>query len=298
MSWKNLTWFAIAVLIIINSIFAITVFIDYRNNNYYDASSISEITEILSSSGITLDSENFPTRRVSLPVYNLPNSFYALGRAADALTGEKTETSGSAYTVEGDSGIFTLNGDFTFEYVDISYDGIGDEAGEKVTDKAELKQLSSTALSFVDAMTAAANEESRQSAADLSYGVDDVYRIDDGVYTATIYEYIDTYKTVNTINVVVAAGKVVFADGSIMFALPTNKYSANNYELFGILIKEKRYFDSAENAVPMTISSIEYIYDMCFDVFDNIYLIPACAITYTDGTVHIYDIVSSDLISE
>ena len=238
MSWKNLTWFAIAVLIIINSIFAITVFIDYRNNNYYDASSISEITEILSSSGITLDSENFPTRRVSLPVYNLPNSFYALGRAADALTGEKTETSGSAYTVEGDSGIFTLNGDFTFEYVDISYDGIGDEAGEKVTDKAELKQLSSTALSFVDAMTAAANEESRQSAADLSYGVDDVYRIDDGVYTATIYEYIDTYKTVNTINVVVAAGKVVFADGSIMYKqvfceqLRTVRYTDKGKTLF------------------------------------------------------------------
>jgi|GEM_PF-1481890 len=298
MSWKNLTWFAIAVLIIINAVFAIIVFSDYRSNNYYDASSISEMIDLLAQSDITLDNKIFPSKRLSLPVFSASDSVNSFERAVSSLAGEDAVISDGECTFEKNGGTYTLSEDYKIRFADDSYEYIDKTAGEKVTDRSELRHVKKAAQSFVGEILSASGDSAAKAAASLSYVADDVYRVGDGIYSATIREYIDTYKTVNTIKITVASGKVVFAEGSMMFAPPTNTFSANNYELFGILIKEKRYFDSLESTSPMTVSSIEYVYDVCFDVFNNVYMIPACAITYTDGTVHIYDVVSSDIISE
>ncbi|MBO4354194.1 MAG: hypothetical protein J5860_04565 [Clostridia bacterium] len=297
MSWRKLTWLAIAVLIIINAAFAITISSDYVSNNYYDAASVAGIIDILSESGITLENKDFPTKRVDLPVYNLPDSESALKSAAMAMSDGETEYADGAYTFRYGNGTLTLHGDFTFEYAADSYVP-SEYGGEPLSNDKKAAKVKSASLSFIDGVVEEMGGEARKKIADISYAVDSVRLVSESTYRVGVCEYIDTYKTMNEIDVVVENGNVVSAKGSMIVLPPTGEFSANNFELFDILIKEKRYFDGVENAAPMTVSSIEYIYDMCFDVFNNIYLIPACAITYTDGTVHIYDVVSSDLISE
>ena len=94
MSWKRLSTFALAVLIVANIVFTVLVITEYEKNNYYDQSSIDEMTELLSKSNISLSAGVIPKKRTDMRVYKASVSKRAFEEAVIldiALVGEVEE---------------------------------------------------------------------------------------------------------------------------------------------------------------------------------------------------------------
>ena len=298
MSWKHLSTFALAVLIVANIVFTVLVITEYEKNNYYDQSSIDEMTELLAESGISLSDGVIPKKRTDMRVYKASVSKRAFGEAASALVGDVITESNGSYSYSGEKGTYSFSRDFRFSYVAYEYDG---EPGRyiAVSDKKAAEKVLSAVVSFMNIHRIWETAQNRQAVRQPEYKIEKlmVYSVT-GALGAHIAEYIDGYKTGNVIDAVVIGDTVKSAEGQIMFVLPERTYKSKNADIFGVMINEKRRVDALGTGEDMTVVSVEYSLDLCFDVFGAAYLIPVLSVGYSDGTVFTYDVVSGERISE
>jgi len=297
MSWKNLKTFAIFVLIVANVIVGVVLRQEYIKKNYYDEASIYELELILLKSGIVMPKEVFPTKRNDLYVYSAGLSDKEMMESASLLTGCTFENDGTGYKSVSASGVYYLQKDFSISYE--AEHALGSDNLKAEYDEKRIEKTKKAFFDFWNHEKLGYSEKANGSAVSPEYSIENLH-VDDsvGVYEFDVYEYIDGVKTGNVLEVVMNGEKVVYVDGKITWVFPKTKYSAENCDLFSVMIKEKSYFESAEIEKTMVVSSIEYAYDMCFDIFGTAYYIPMCHVVYEDGTIHRYDLVSAELISE
>ena len=298
MSWKRLSTFALAVLIVANIVFTVLVITEYEKNNYYDQSSIDEMTELLSKSNISLSAGVIPKKRTDMRVYKASVSKRAFEEAASALVGDVITESGGACSYSGASGLYTVSDDFRFSYVEYGYEG---EPGRyiAVSDKKAAEKVLSAVVSFLNIHKIWETPQNRQAARQPEYKIEKLMVYSgSGALGAHIAEYVDGYKTGNHIDAVVIGDTVKSAEGRMMLVLPERTYKSKNTDIFGVMINEKRRVDALGTGESMTVVSVEYSLDLCFDVFGAAYLIPVLSVGYSDGTVFTYDVVSGERISE
>ena len=297
MSWKNLKTFAIFVLIVANIVVGVVLRQEYIKKNYYDEASIYELERILLKSGIVMPREVFPTKRYDLYVYSAGLSDKEMIESASLLTGYGFENDGEGYKSVSSDGVYYLQKDFSISY---EAEHVLDSDNLKAEyDEIRIDRIKKAFFDFWNHEKLSYSEKTNGSVVSPEYSIEDLY-VDDsvGVYKFDVAEYIDDVKTGNALEVIMNGDKVVSIDGKITCVFPKMKYSAENCDLFSVMIKEKSYFESVGAGKTMVVSSIEYAYDMCFDIFGTAYYIPMCHVVYEDGTIHRYDLVSTELISE
>ena len=297
MSWKNLKTFAIFVLIVANVIVGVVLRQEYIKKNYYDEASIYELECILLKSGIVMPKEVFPTKRYELYVYSAGLSDEEMIESASQLTGCYFESDGTGYKSVSNDGVYYLQKDFSISYE--TEHALGSDNLKAEYDKNRINQIKKAFFDFWNHEKLGYSEKTNGSVVSPEYSIDNLY-VDDstGVYKFDVSEYIDGVETGNSLEVLMNGEKVVRISGKITCVFPKTKYSAENCDLFSVMIKEKSYFESTGAEKTMVVSSIEYAYDMCFDIFGTVYYIPMCHVVYEDGTIHRYDLVSAELISE
>ena len=297
MNWKNLKTFAIFVLIVANIIVGIVLRHEYIKKNYYDEASVYELERILLKSGIVMPKEVFPTKRYDLYVYSADLSNKEMIESTFLLTGYDFENDGAGYKSVSNDGVYYLQKDFSVSYE--AEHAFGSHNLKAEYDKKRIDQIKKAFFDFWNQEKLSYSEKLNGSVVSPEYLIDNLY-VDDstGVYEFDISEYIDGVKTGNSLEVLMNGEKVVRVSGKITCVFPKTKYSAENCDLFSVMIKEKSYFESTGAEKTMVVSSIEYAYDMCFDIFGTAYYIPMCHVVYEDGTIHKYDLVSAELISE
>ena len=271
MNKKNITVFAIAALVLLNVVIAVMIMANRVDNMYHSEKEAKELSAILSEGGIFIDASALPRSKPDMQVYSSKTS----GEADSSFYG----------LFDGD---VNVGNDFSLSY---AADGYTEPYGDvfPVTDKSALDELEKTIFSF------ARLNRQQSSVVQISYRIASAEEYGGGQTKVTVYEYVGKIRSGNVITAVLSGGKIVFLSGTAMIVKPTEQYTAKLCDCFDVLLKEKKYF-AVNGKGKMTIASVEYTYDMCFDVLGTSYLIPACTIEYTDGTQHLYDLVSGDLI--
>ena len=298
MSWKHLSSFAIAVLIVANIVFMVLVFSEYEKNHYYDQSSIDELEELLQDSNIELSAGVLPKKRTDMRVYKSNVDGARFSAAVKTLVGGDPQESDGVYVYVGNGGTYKVADDFTFSYTRDGYEG---EQGRfiAVSDKNAAQRVKDAVAAFLNLRQIFEIAENKQAIRQPEYAVEKltVYS-GTGALGAHIAEYIDGYKTGNYIDATVIGSEVMTASGRVMFILPEISYKAKNTDVFGVMINEKRRIDALGTGEKYTVISVEYSLELCFDVFGAAYLMPVCTVGYSDGTAFTYDVISGDRISE
>ena len=298
MSWKHLSTFAIAVLIIANIVFTILVVSEYEKNHYYDQSSIEELEELLAGSNIELPDGVLPKKRTDMRVYKSSISEGGVLAAASALVGGSPEKNDGVYYFSGENGKYEIMEDFTFSFMRDGYEG---EVGRRVSvsDKNAAERARKAVIAFLNLRQIWDVQENRQAIKQPEYAVEKLMVYSGtGALEAHIAEYFDGYKTGNFIDAVVLGTEVMTASGKLMFVLPDRSYKAKNTDVFGVMINEKRRVDALGTDEKNTVVSVEYSLELCFDVFGAAYLMPVITVAYSDGATFTYDVISGERIPE
>ena len=273
MNKKNITLFAVIMLAVLNVILAIMIISNRTEKMYHSEKEAQELAFVLSEGNITIDPSIIPRRDPEMAVYSakVPDSIL------DSLKNEMSA-----------GGVVSIGRDFAIDYAEIGYrEPYGDVS--EITDGKKIKEIEKIIFSFFKLNRASS------SAVSVSYRISSASEYGSGQIKAVVEEYIGEIRSENTLTAVISGGKTVRLYGSAVIIRPTEQYSAKLCNCFDLLVKEKKYFTSNSTKY-MTINSVSYTYDTCFDVLGTAYLIPACRIEYTDGTSHLYDLVSGDLI--
>ena len=293
MSWKHLSSFAIAVLIVANIVFTVLVVSEYGKNHYYDQGSLEELEELLAESNISISDGVLPKKRTDMRVYKSnvkSDGFYS---AVSAFVGGKLEKiDGGYYYI--DDGRYDVGEDFSFTYTREGYEG---EAGRSIAvgDKNAAERARKAVVDFMDIQKIRNTQENKQAIKQTEYKVEKlVVYSGTGALGAHIAEYFDGYKTGNYIDATVQGTEVMEASGKMMFILPEVSYKAKNTDVFGVMISEKRRVDALGTGEQYTIVSVEYSLELCFDVFGTAYLMPVIIVGYSDGTSFTYDVISGE----
>ena len=286
MNKKNITVFALAALAILNVIIVIMIISNRVDSTYHSERETAELSAILDQGGISADVSVLPRQKPGYHVYSEKVSDDGFLSAMTGIFGEGSVDDG-AFIQEKDGRTLKIGRDFAFE---MSASGYSAPYGDMTTVKNETRsRLEKKVLSFLGL------DRSVATPAAISYKTESAFEYGSGQTQITVREYVGGIMTENVITAVFSGDELEHANGRALLIRPTEDYTAKLCDCFDIMIKEKKYF-SINGAARMTAEKIEYIYDTCFDVLGAVYLIPACSVQYTDGTVHIYDLVSGNLI--
>lgn len=295
MSWKNIKIYALIILIVMNVIVAALLISSGVSDKYYDGGSIDNLLSVLKKDDIIIEESNIPREKISLSVHETKFEQSSLLTVAEIISGAEGKLSDESVICENENGRFTINNDFSFSY----FTGfVPDDTIRKsvVGSKSILKQYEDIGIAFMKISEVQKCDFNTKSQRRTTYAIETLYRCNDGTYETIISEYLGSYKTGNKLRIVTHDNVVIFAEGTMMFVLPQSTFSVKNYDILTILTSEKNYFSKVEHDV-MTVDSIEYGYELCFDVFGTGFLIPVCNISYITGILHSYDLVTGEMIS-
>lgn len=296
MSWKHLSSFAIAVLIVANVVFTMLVVSEYERNHYYDQSSIAELEELLADSGIVISDGVLPKKRTDMRVYKSSIKSDGLLSAVSAFVGSTPDRIRDGYYYSDSDGRYDVYDDFSFAFTREGYEG---ETGRSiaVSDKNAAERARKAVVAFMNFSKIWDAQENKPAKRQPEYKVEKlVVYSGTGALGARVAEYIDGYKTGNYIDATVQGAEVMEASGKIMFILPDRSFKSKNTDIFGVMINEKRRVDALGTGETYTVSSVEYTLELCFDVFGAAYLMPVVSVGYSDGTIFTYDVISGERI--
>lgn len=296
MSWKHLSSFAIAVLIVANVVFMILVVSEYGRNHYYDQSILEELEELLSESGIAISDGALPKKRADMRVYKSNVNDDGFFAAVSAFVGGKPEKTDGGYFFDGADGRYDVGEDFSFMYTRGGYEG-EDGRSIAVSDKNAAERARKAVVAFLNLRQIWDTQDNKQAIKQPEYKVEKlIVYSGTGALGAHIAEYFDGYKTGNYIDATVQGTDVMEASGKMMFILPGVSYKAKNTDVFGVMISEKRRVDALGAGEQYTVVSVEYSLELCFDVFGTAYLMPVISVGYSNGASFTYDVISGERI--
>ncbi|MCQ2771041.1 MAG: hypothetical protein MJ236_04500 [Clostridia bacterium] len=294
MSWTRLKNFAIIILVILNIVLTSLVVVSFARNNNYSRSSVESVLSLLKSSDIIVDKEIVPLKRVELDVYELTFNESEYMQVLKTFVGKNIFFEGESYGASVASGQYSIDKDFSFVYT--AHDGYEpSQYKTEISDWTNQTKYFNMSKQFLNYSLVAKDAINSGSAKKISIHPNKLFRYNDGSYELEIDEYIGNYPTGNKVVINFVGDQIVKAAGRLTFIYPKTTYNAQNVDLINVLSNEKRYFDTMDHDV-LTVSSIEYGYELRFDLYGNGFFFFFCSITYINDLVHVYDLITGKLV--
>lgn len=295
MSWKYLRIIVIVLLLAANVLLFAAVYTDYVNKNYYNENDIYELCSLLASSGVELEYDVFPKRRVDPNVYFTKYDDEDIKLALSVLSGADVSENDGEYISFSNGGKYTVFGDLSFEF---EADGYKPQSYvSSIYESKTVKKVQRICEKFlrVKKIARAFGSSARVS---LEYRADNVFVDGREVYYTTVYEYIDGMKTSNSVDIAVYDGDVIYAKGTFSIIPPTRVYSADTLDVMTFLVFEKRYFENGITPKTVAVDGISCEYRRYTDMFGALYFMPVCGISYSSGDLRTYDMITGLVIFE
>lgn len=295
MSWKNLRLFAVIILLLANAALFAAVYTDYVNKNYYNENDIYEMRILLRSAGIEMDIDAMSSKRVDPSVHFTEYTADDVKLAVSVLSGGDVTYESGEYIAYGNGGRYVVSSDLSLEF---SVDGYEPHSYiSSIYEAKTVRKIQGVFEKFLNVKKISRAFGKRDSASQ-SYIADTLFIDNNNVYYATFYEYIDGIKTSNKIDAAISDGMVIYASGTFSLIPPTRIYSADTLDFMTFLVFEKRYFESVETERAPVLENISCEYERYTDMFGALYLIPVCRISYSDGMLRTYDMITGLVIDE
>ncbi|MBQ3490265.1 MAG: hypothetical protein IJA86_06725 [Clostridia bacterium] len=296
MHWKDLKTFAIAVLFIVNTAFAVFIFNHWYTDTYYRNTLIDSSLSVFEAGGLHVDRSFLEKKKEKPPVYMGTAEFDRFSEIAERLNDKsyllKKEKNG-IYLI-GEQDTFFFGYDFSFAYGTGAFSGktsslLLEEGWLLLNEDGQKESSERIAEKFLQKLLPADKKFEYAVICLAVYGSGEE-RI--AVFSQTI----DDIPTEHKLYCLISDGKVIGADGKISVIAPSERKKAENTGLCNILFEEKAYIDSLEESErkpSYTVENISYSYGTYFD--ENVfYFIPLCKITYEDGESRIYNFISGE----
>lgn len=298
MSWKTLKTFAIVILLVIDSFFFMEIRGRVRAESHYDPSLIDSAVSVLHESELYVDRKFLAGKIVSLPVYAGESD---AGTLADAFlragyTGRE-EPLGTRYVGEDEE--FFFGNDFSFFYFtketeekpslllrDGTYVRVGHDSMAENAERA--------VYAFLRAHGIASKKRGQYG---YVFQTAEVY-VSGGTFIVHVMQFLDGLAIADGAYFLVEGDRVMAADGMLSPAAPSSRLKAETLDLMDILFIEKtildeRYRESGEvSRERRVLSSVTYFYEPYFGADGRFYLVPVCTLSYTDGKMSRYNLVS------
>lgn len=302
MSWKNLKYFAIAVLLIMNVFFGVSVLSQNNKMNHYSGEEIDSVSEILAKSRIYISRNILEEKKAKLSVYTRGFDEEELGRAAEDICGMKPSRGENYFEAVSDGETRRFYDDYTFTF---SKDGA-------VTPENEISAAGTSEIIATEAHESYYNgivdkfmKISSVNSSSVNRGAlrtDAVlyrlfYNKSDGLYVATFVQRFGGMTGTNEFHLVFDGEDVISGSGTFTLLLPKNERRTECTDIVNLLFSEKREADALYGAGEYPIqlvSSVVYEYDVYYDSERLCYYIPVCNLIYSDGTTHSYNLIDGE----
>ena len=257
MNWSRVKTLMVLILLSANIILAYTLISRYRSINFISAESLDMIGNILSESGVELDTGIIDRRKPALSIYEAVKSEEYQLNTASALS--KSEVSGKFPSPAG-SEIIMENGEkyefgkgFSFSYMsnqdESSYystvfDSHAQNNSGNLTSKAisDLAKIIDSFMMNAPSFQSDATETGRGGMTDITAAVD----VENKCYVVTASQMLDGVEIEgNTLVFIIKQGenKVAAAKGLWSFVEITEKIPSHIYDQLNILFNEKKRAD-------------------------------------------------------
>lgn len=311
MDLKRIKTIMIIILLLINVFFAYNLVREYRDEYYIDNETIENAVQILSRSGIKIDREIIPDKKLHSPVYEGLFAEDHKEKVAALISGTDIE---SAYSTPDGMRFVAKNGSIVeiSDALDIAFWA---PAADRYT---VFSSIISDALRNSEKIDEIEVVEAIKST--LSDGVVDgdghvemtcectgvFFDPKTGYHVVRFEQMIDgAYIYGHKLFFVVNGNEPIYMEGNWTFVSTDNKYSSQMIDQINILFMEKKAVDQKNKElsggiVPdHTVNSIDVVYCTYFnDDKTGIYFIPALRITYDDMHESVYDMQSGIPYSE
>lgn len=297
MKSRNIKILAIVFILIINIVFAILISNRISYNKYYNSEDLDTLYSLLSESNVIIPKDLMKYTKVKMNAYTYrPNvdtledlikrnySVSAFDKYSNEIDFEYND--GSMFLTT-ESTIDYLYNDYIEESLDylLSVNDISSELINSYTNKIK---------SFLN-YTKIQKDRLNRSASKCDIILDSVYKTRRGNYYLIFNQKIGENDIINTFSCVISNDTIVRIQGELFLLFPQTQLQTENASMIDILMNEKKYFDEQKLSEKINMENIEYCYEFCFDGYDKYYFIPICKITYSNGTVRLYDYVTGEI---
>ncbi len=299
MHWKDLKTFAVAVLLIVDTVFALFIFNHWYTDRYYRDSLIDSALSVFEESGLRIERSFLEKKKERFPVYMGFSGKEGLSEMAVRLgaSGYLPQTEENGIFLTGNEDMFFFGYDFSFSYHTA---GVSEKTSEMLTEEWKLldrdeseKNCAQIGFEFLKKLLPKDEKNEYDIVCLGVYGLGEE-RI------ALFCQSVNRIRTENLIYCRISDGEVCAADGVFFPIAPRERQKAENIGLCNLFFEEKAYIDSldATERKPLyTVTEISYSYGAYFDE-DAFYLIPLCRIVYGDGDSRIYNFISGELYTQ
>lgn len=300
MSWKNLKYFALAVLLIMNVYFGTNVYLQSRSVNYYSDEEIETATALLSASKLYFSRRLLEVKKVSMPVCESEFNREQYKKVISSMLGKSdmSEENG-AINVVTDDGQWSFCADYAFEYS--TPDSVSPKTAlleegvtELITTEEYERFYNKAAGDFISVKRINASSPNRGANKTDARLYRLFYNGSRGIYIAMFLQYIGGIQTKDGFYLTFDGDKVISGEGCFALILPKTEKTTSGVDLIDLLLREKRALDAQygdKDRTALMVSSVVYTYDVYSDAGGTRYYVPVCNLIYTDGTTHGYNLV-------
>lgn len=296
MKWKNLKSFAIAMLILLNTVAGILVYIRYTEENYYDRETIENMTALLDESDIVLAPQALSEKITRLYVLAGAYSEEKTAQALTGISGAAPVYDGEKYVCHVGNSVYTHDGmrEFSYMRTDIpAPDATGavspaNAARESENARRAVKEF----LHFGELFPTGGKYKADLVCREI------LYSPSGGFFAARLYLEIAGAYTDNEIVAYLRGDTVIGISGKLPFAFPSESIKAQETGILTALLSEKAFIDSQRAAGTakgiLVLSHISYSYITWFDMKNTVYFTPVCELHYTNGDCSRYDMITGE----
>ncbi len=256
----------------------------YSSKNIFTDEEISEAVKVINEKGVKIK-EQLVIKEKSVPnviklEFNSISSESIAKRLMREEYGSFTIPDGFSYTNDTESLSFSKNYDLEYIYLpsDVTKDKVtnalalindSDEAGEKA-----VKKLTEAFFKNINSDPYKVSLKLKKSVTNGSL-----------TYLEAV-QCVDSYEIEGAgVIVALSSDKPVYISGKLFFAESYNDYETDAFDSINILFEIEKS--------DLEIRSMELIYAVVFDKKSSVYLTPSYRLSYSDGSVKIYDATSA-----
>ena len=294
MKSRNLKIIAIVFILIIDIVFAVLISNRINYEQYYNSEDLNKLYSLLEESHIVLNNGLMSNKKVKINAYACRNDINALEEIVKRnYKYSNLVKSNNELSFDYENGNMMFTTESYIKYLDNDYLEESIEYLIQVNDISSelINSLTKKVKDFLS-YTKLQKDRLNRNTEKCEIVMKSLNKTRRGNYYLTFSQYFGTHEITSTLSVIISNDTIVKIQGDMFVLFPVEQLKTENASLIDILLSEKRYFDNQFEQKTMTLYSIDYLYEFCYDGYSKYYLIPICNLTYTDGEVRQYDYVT------
>lgn len=298
MNVKNLKSAMALFLALANICFVVLIALNVRSKYYYDADTIENAYNAISSDGISVANGILERRQRSFSVYM---GSHGISSCDDilALYGTLSDhfNVGDDVSVVSETGRFTFFRDGSFTYLNRSGVKLPDEDADfsDVTAQRKVRHMLEEAIeSFLKLDELKKCDSNKKSNIDVDIYLEKIlYDPETKAYVVEVHQTFDDDRVSSDgVRFVAYDDIIVSANGTFSFVYPVEKMPADCIDTLNIMFSEKNYF-GGKAQTGLVLSEITYFYSVYDSADGNRYFIPMCRVLYNKTDVFsVYNLVT------